>query len=145
MSEFMLVIIVAIVGGLAQTLQAQVVGLIDKQIGTMTAVAISSISGAVVIIAIGLLSGGIQIAAWRSVPWYAYTAGLLGLVIVGSLGFTVQRVGLVTAFTVFVAAQLLSGALIDHFGLLGALGRPLDWSRLAGSACLLVGVWLVLR
>jgi transporter family-2 protein len=70
---------------------------------------------------------------------------VLGLIIVGTLGFSTPRMGLIAAFTVFIAAQLLMGVLIDHFGLIGAAQRPLTLSRAVGVAVMLAGVWLTLR
>jgi transporter family-2 protein len=78
-------------------------------------------------------------------PWYAYTSGILGLVIVGTLAYSTPRLGLVAAFTVFVAAQFLMGALVDHFGWMGAEVRPLNLARLVGMGLLLAGTWLITR
>ena len=52
-----------------------------------------------------LAARGGNLRAWQAVPWYALTAGLFGLVIVGTIGYTVPRLGLSTAFTIIVAAQ----------------------------------------
>ena len=89
--------------------------------------------------------GGGNLGAWRSVPWYALTAGAAGLVIIGALSYTVPRLGLVPTFTIFVASQFMVGALFDHFGLLGAAVRLFDVSRLVGVVILLLGVWLIIR
>jgi transporter family-2 protein len=85
------------------------------------------------------------LAAWRTVPPYAFTAGILGLIIVGLLGYATARYGLVVTFTVLLIAQYGSAVLIDHFGLMGAAVRPVDSLRLLGIALLLVGAWLTLR
>jgi transporter family-2 protein len=39
-----------------------------------------------------------------------------------------------------VAAQIASSAVIDHFGLLGAPQKPIDWLRAAGLAIMVTGV-----
>jgi uncharacterized membrane protein YdcZ (DUF606 family) len=44
-----------------------------------------------------------------------------------------------------VAGQLIVGVLIDQFGVLGTLVRPLDLIRVAGLALVLLGAWLVIR
>jgi len=66
-------------------------------------------------------------------------------VIVGTIGYTVPRLGLTKAFTLIIAAQLIMAALLDHFGLLGAATRPLDINRLLGIGVLVLGVWLTTR
>jgi transporter family-2 protein len=92
-----------------------------------------------------MIARGGHLNAWQSAPWYAFTAGALGLVIVGTFGYTVPRLGLTTALTVIVASQLVIAVLIDYFGLFGASVRTLDWPRITGLALLILGAWLVLR
>jgi transporter family-2 protein len=76
---------------------------------------------------------------------YAYTSGILGLIIVGTIGFVVPRMGAARGFTLIVASQLLLAALIDQFGMFGAIQRPFDLSRSVGLLVMLTGVWLVTR
>ena len=73
------------------------------------------------------------------------SSGVLGLVIVTTIGYTVPRLGLSKAFTIIVASQFITAALLDHFGVLGAVMRPLDLSRLLGFGILIIGVWLIMR
>lgn len=145
MSTSLPLILIAAAGGVAVTLQAQFMGVMDKQIGTLESVFITYGTGGLLVGLIMLLSRGGNLAAWQTVPWYTLSAGALGLVIVGCIGYGTARLGLVTAMTVIVAAQLMAGALVDHFGLLGADLRPLDQSRTVGMGLLLAGTWLVVR
>lgn len=145
MAGFAILIIVAVMGGIAVVLQSQFVGLLDQGVGSIESVFITYVSGAVLIGLIMLLLGGGNLGAWKSVPWYALTAGVVGLVIIGTLSYSVPRLGLVTAFTVIVATQFIGGALVDHFGLFGAAIHPLNGSKLTGILVLLTGVWLIIR
>ena len=120
-------------------------GVMTQIMGTRESVFITYGSGGIVIALVLLFSGGTNLSAWRSVPPYAFTAGLLGLVIVGVLGYATARYGLILTFAVVLVAQYGSAALIDQFGLLGAAVRPVDGVRLLGLALLLVGAWLTLR
>ena len=138
-------IIIAAIGGITVAIQAQFMGLMDKQIGTLESVFITYGSGGLLVGLVMLLSRGGNLAAWQTVPWYALFAGALGLVIVGSIGYSTARLGLVTAMTVIVAAQFIAGAVVDHFGVLGADLRPLDLTRLSGMGLMLLGTWLVVR
>ena len=92
-----------------------------------------------------LASRGANLRSWQEVPWYALSAGVLGLVIVTTISYTVPRLGLSRAFTIIVASQFLTAALLDHFGLLGAVMRPLDLSRSLGFGVLILGVWLIMK
>lgn len=136
---------VAVLGGLAVTLQGQFMGLLSRRLGDLEAVLITYGSGGLVIGLLMLVWRGGSLATLAGAPWYTYTTGLLGLVIVGTIGFTTARLGLVTAFTIMLASQFLLAALLDHLGWPGTVQRPLEWSRLAGMIVLLIGVWLTIR
>jgi transporter family-2 protein len=138
-------IIIATIGGIAVTLQAQFMGIMDKSIGTLESVFITYGSGGLIVGIAMLISRGGNLSAWGSVPLYALTSGVLGLIIVGTIGYSTPRLGLVTAFTILVASQFIAGALLDHFGILGAELRPINLSRLAGIGVMLLGVWLIVR
>lgn len=145
MNSFSLLMLTAILGGVAITLQGQFMGSMDLGLGTKESVFVTYASGGILITIILLFSRGGNLQAWRDVPWYAFTAGILGLIIVGAIGFVVPRMGLAPGFTVIVAAQFIAAALIDHFGLFGAAVRSVDPIRTLGLAMLLVSVWLIMR
>ena len=139
------VIIIAAIGGIAITLQAQFMGLMDKGIGTLESMFITYGIGGLIIGFAMLVNRGGNLSAWRSVPWYSFSAGVLGLIIVGTIGYSTPRLGLVTTLTILVASQFIVGALLDHLGILGADLRPLTFTRLGGIGVMLFGVWLIIR
>lgn len=145
MNTLIPLIIIAVIGGAAITLQGQFMGLLDKALGTKESVFITYGGGGILAGFVMLAARGGNLKAWQSVPWYTLGAGAVGLVIVGTIGYTVPRLGLTRAFTIIVAAQLIVAALLDHFGLLGASARPLDLGRLVGIGVLVLGVWLTTR
>lgn len=137
--------IVAILGGAAIVLQSQFMGLMDKQLGTLESVFITYSGGGLLVALLMLLAKGGNLKAWQSVPWYAYTSGVLGLVIVGVISYIVPRLGLATAFTVMVATQFVLGTVVDQYGFLGAEVHVLSISKLVGLGLLFVGVILIVR
>ena len=145
MGNFAILVIIPVIGGVAIAFQAQFMGLLDKGIGTIEGVFITYGSGGLLIAVIMLLQRGGNLGAWQGVPWYAFCTGILGLIIVGAIGYSAPRLGLVATFTIIVASQFIVGALLDHFGILGAATRPLELPRLIGIAVLLVGIWLIIR
>ena len=145
MANIIPLVIIAAIGGIAVAFQTQFMGVMDKGIGTLESVLITYGSGGLLIVIAMLINRGGNLSAWRNVPWYALTAGVLGLIIVGTIGYSTPRLGLVTTFTIFVASQFIVGALLDHFGILGAELRPLNLTRLAGMGVMLLGVWLIVR
>jgi len=138
-------ILLPVIGGIAGTLQAHFMGTMDNNLGTVESMFITYAGGGLLIGLVMLFVKGGNLGAWHTVPWYVLSAGVMGLIVVGILGFTTPRMGLVPVLTLFVASQFFVGAGLDHFGLLGAEVRPLDFSRVSGLGVILFGVWLVLR
>ncbi len=138
-------VIVAFISGVAVTLQGQFMGVMDRTIGTKESVFITYGSGGLIVALAMLISRGGNLKAAAGVPKYALTAGVLGLIIVASIGYVVPRIGVARAFTLIVASQFFVASLIDHFGLFSAEIRPIDGTKLSGLALMLAGVWLVVR
>jgi bacterial/archaeal transporter family-2 protein len=145
MSSNLLLLLVAVIGGVAVTMQAQFMGLMDRHLGTVESVFITYGSGALVVGVVMLLLRGGNLRAWSTLPWYAFLAGVVGVLIVGAIGYSVPRLGLVPALTLIVAAQFIAAAVLDHYGWLGAAVRPIDAARALGILVLLLGVWLIIR
>ncbi len=138
-------LVVAAIGGIAVALQAQFMGLMDKQIGTLESIFITYGVGGLLIGLAMLLSRGGNLAAWHGVPWYALSSGVLGLVIVGTIGYGTARLGLVTTLIIVVTAQFITGAVLDHFGVLGAEHRPMNPNRIFGIGLMLLGTWVIIK
>ena len=145
MNHFVALLIIAAVGGIAVTLQGQLMGLMDKGLGTKESVFITYVGGGIIIAIAMIISRGGNLKAIIKVPWYTMTSGILGLVIVGAIGYTVPRLGISKAFTIIVAFQFFVAVLLDHFGWLGAAVRPVELTRLAGIGALVFGVWLIMK
>ena len=100
--------------------------------------------GLIIGIVMLLLRGG-NLSSLQSIPNYVFLTGPLGLVIIATIGYSVPRLGLVTAFTILVASQFIIAAVIDHFGLIGADIRHINLSRFFGITIMLLGIWLTIR
>jgi transporter family-2 protein len=145
MSHFIVLVIIAAAGGIAVTLQGQLMGLMDRGLGTKESVFITYVGGGIIILITMLMSRGGNLKDIFKVPWYTMTSGILGLVIVGAIGYTVPRMGISKAFTIIVAFQFVVAVLLDHFGWLGAAVRPVELTRLVGIGTLILGVWLIMK
>ena len=140
-----LVVAAAVLCGVAVAVQAQFTGVMQRQMGTLEATFITYFSGGMVIGLVMLLARGGDLSAASGLPWYVFTAGILGLVVIGTLSLSVGDLGLVPALVLITVSQFVVGALINHFGLLGAVVDPLDLGKIIGLALLGVGTFLVLR
>jgi transporter family-2 protein len=144
MTHPLFVVAIAVAAGLAVALQAQFMGSLERAVGTSSGVFITYGVGSLVALAIWV-GRGASLEGARRIPWYAWSAGALGLVIVGGIGYAAPRIGLSRTLIITVAAQIIAALLIDHFGLLGATQRTLDAGRLLGVVLTVAGVWLVVR
>jgi transporter family-2 protein len=140
--SMILVVLVGVVGGLAGALQGQLLGIMEDKAGTLMSTFVTYAGGGLAAALIVLIVGGARLSDLRDVPWWAYTAGLAGLVVVASLGITVSTMGLGAGLTLFTGASIVIGALIDKLGLFGD-AHALDTRRLGGIAFVILGTWLV--
>ncbi|MBN1681880.1 MAG: DMT family transporter [Anaerolineae bacterium] len=146
MPTLLLIIVFGLAGGIAVGLQTPMASTITERIGVMESAFIVHLGGAVAagLILLVVQRGG-KLADWHRLPWYTLGAGVLGLVVLSSVSYTIPRVGAVPTTMLIVAGQLVIGVLIDQFGLLGVDVRPVNLTRLAGIVVLCVGTWIVVR
>lgn len=145
MSTLILVIVVGLIGGLAVGFQGPLASLMSQRIGILESIFIVHLGGALIAGLPLLWSSGGNLGMWRSVPWYALSAGALGLIILGAVSYTIPRLGVAPTITLIIVGQLLIGAVLDQFGLLETAVRPIELPRLIGLGILLLGTWLVVR
>jgi len=145
MQTIIVIILIGLAGGVAVGLQSPLASMMSQRLGVMESVFIVHIGGALVALIPLLFYSGGKLAQWRSVPWYALAAGIFGLVVIGAISYMIPRVGVAASITAIVAGQLLVGTILDHFGLLGAVERSLDPTRILGLVVVLMGVWLTVK
>lgn len=78
----------------------------------------------------------------NSAPKHLFIAGLLVAFYVLSITFVAPRFGVGNAVFFVLLGQLISAALIDHFGLFGARISPLSMTRALGISLMAAGVFL---
>ena len=140
-----LVILIGLAGGAAVGIQSPIAGAMGQRVGGMASSLIIHISGAIFSGLFLLLLGGEKLRSWPTLPWYMLGAGIFGVVLYQTINVTLPRLGSTMMIALIITGQLLVGILIDHFGLLGVVTRPIDLSRILGIAALLVGGYLISR
>lgn len=145
MTGLLVILVVAVAGGVAIALQAQLAGVVSDRVGTLEAVFITYGIGGLLSGALMLLVRGGNLGQVRHLPAYIYLAGAFGLVIVGAISFSVGRLGVVRGLLLVTVAQFVVSAAIDQFGWFGAEVQPLTLAKASGIVLLLGGAWLVLR
>lgn len=92
-------------------------------------------------LAVFALTGG-SFRGVATAPRHLFMAGLFVAFYVLSVTWIAPSFGVGNAIFFVLLGQLLSAAVIDHFGLFGALTSPLTATRLLGIAMMGAGVFL---
>lgn len=141
MSTFVIVLI-GILGGVAGAIQSGALGVMEDKVGTLPSVFVTYGLGGLVVGVAMVVFGRSQLGDLRELPVWTLSAGIMGLIVVGSLGLTIARMGVGAGLTLFTAVSLVAAALIDHFGWVGE-AREIDLQKLAGFGLVIAGTWLV--
>jgi len=92
--------------------------------------------------AVTLVTGPGALARLPGQPWHLFLAGLLVAFYVLAITYVAPVFGVGNAVFFVLLGQLISAALIDHFGLFGAQVTPLNLLRAGGIAVMALGVAL---
>lgn len=145
MESILLIILIGLAGGIAVGLQSPMASMLTQRLGIFESVFIVHVGGALLALLPLLFYGGGKLGQWRTVPWYVLGAGIFGLVVIGAISYMIPRIGVAGAITTIVAGQLLVSTILDQFGWLGVMERPMDLTRAIGLGVVLVGVWLTVK
>jgi bacterial/archaeal transporter family-2 protein len=140
-------IVAMLIGGAFLALQAPTNAMLARGVGSpVNAAMISFLVGSIGLIAAALLlRARPDPAIVKGLPWWVWLGGLYGAVLVAATAFAAPRIGVASALTIGVAAQLVVAVALDHFGWMGLMVRPVDLSKIAGLILVGVGVVLVRR
>ena len=140
--------IAMLVAGAAIAVQSLFSGTLGLRVGILESSFIIHLGGVLLagLILLALRGGSlVQASAWKSVPWYVYTGGFIGVLIVAAYSYAVPKLGLASAITLAIAVQLVLSAVLDHYGVLGTVEKSFDLYRGLGIAALMLGTWLLVR
>ena len=117
----------------------------EMSLGAVEAVScISFFVGTVALLLAALLVGQGALTGASRATWWELTGGFLGAFFVTCTIIVVPRVGTLAAMTAVIAAQLMTGIVLDHFGLFRLQQIPFDAWRASGVALLAAGAAIVL-
>src|SRR5262245_5546283 len=81
-------------------------------------------------------------SALASVPWWGWTAGLLGAFFIYSSIVSVPKLGAAAMLAIIVAGQIITSLVMDHYGAIGLAQQPITLMRVVGAALVIGGVVL---
>jgi transporter family-2 protein len=133
-------------GGMAIAVQPSINGRLAQRVGAVESSCISFAVGTLILFAFVLLSGRIgNLRGVAGANWWELTGGLLGAIFVTLTIVIVPRIGTASAMAATIAAQLITGLLLDQLGIFGFRAIAVDGRRALGVVILLVGAGLVFR
>ncbi len=116
--------------------------------------AIGQLPGSVAVHAVGGVFGALcvlpfvergWVASIPRTPWWGWMGGVVGVLLVVLANRGIGALGTAGFTALTVAVQLVASALIDRFGLFGAMPSPFTMTKLAGMLLLAVGAGLVVK
>ncbi len=146
MTNSLLFFLLMFCAGVTVAIQPSINARLAGRVGPLGSSCLSFAVGTLVLLAVVLFSG--RAGSLRGIAdarWWELTGGLLGAFFVTMTIVVVPRIGTASAMAATIAAQLITGLVLDQFGLFGFRTVPMDGKRLLGVVLLLAGAGLVFR
>jgi transporter family-2 protein len=143
---YIFALIGASIVGIAVAIEPTINSGLGKLITPRLATLHSFMIGTLLMIIINLISGGFK--AYGGIfkaPPYLWIGGIIGTVVVYVGAKVTTILGVATTLTIMVSVQLLTSMVIDHYGLFGVEKVPMDLSRVAGIALMVIAVKLIVK
>lgn len=144
MNQFLLLALM-FCGGIAVAVQPSINGRLAQKVGTFESSCISFAIGTLLLMAVVLVAGRGSLKGITGASWWELTGGCLGAFFVTMTIVAIPRIGTTASMAAVIGAQLVTGVLLDHFGLFGFRTIPLDGKRAIGVALLMAGTSLIIR
>lgn len=138
----------ALVAGLAGSVQVAVMGRFGERIGSFEALAanlaFSTVVATTVLLVLRQSLAGFG-DALRSPWWYWVGGGGMGVLVVLAITVVTPRLGATATIAFLIAGQLAMGVAIDRYGWFGIDRVALTWPRVLGILLLAAGAALALK
>jgi transporter family-2 protein len=138
----------ALIAGLAGSIQVAVMGRFGERIGSFEALAanllFSTLIATTVLLVLRQSLAGFGEAV-RSPWWYWVGGGGMGVVVVLTITVVTPKIGATATIGLLIAGQLAMAAAIDRYGWFGVERVALSWPRVLGVLLLAAGAALTLR
>jgi bacterial/archaeal transporter family-2 protein len=144
MNNLLLVLLMAC-GGVAVAMQPSINARLARNIGNLESSLISFAVGTLALLVAVMIFGRGSLRGVGGASWWELTGGFLGAYFVTMTIIAVPRLGTAAVMAIAITGQLVSGAMLDHYGLFGLRQIPLTALRGIGILLLCLGASLVIR
>ena len=138
-----LVVLMMVAGGAMMSFQAPINAALRNHVGIFESSLVSFGVGTLALIAVVLLAGKGNLGNLRQVSWWQLLGGLIGAVFVTATLIAAPKIGVTGMIVATLAGNLAAALMIDRFGWVGIQAKPIDLTRIAGVALMIVSVVLI--
>lgn len=131
-----------LVAGMLQSAMMSFNGLLSESIGLFGVSLVVHVSGGVLLVVYIFLFIREKITL-RGMPWYLYSAGFFGVLLVSVSSYCVGILGAAATTCLSVAGQLFISAVIDHYGWFHVPRVPFSPKRIPCFLLILAGIILL--
>lgn len=134
-------VLFACMAGMLVGLSRQLNGRLSLSTSPLIASFWNHIIGFGVLIALGLIAGGLLPVGASAAPWHAYLGGPIGVVFVAAGSWVIARIGAVNTALMIISGQMVSGVMLDLFR-----SKPISlWASILGVALIIAGIVVAQR
>lgn len=144
MSSLFLVIAVFI-GGVAAAIQPVINARLATRTGVLESATVSFAVGTIILLILSLTASKGSFRGLADAQVWEMSGGLYGAFFVALMILAVPKLGVTTVMAALIVAQLVTGLVFDHYGLMGMRVAPFDLKRVLGVVLLVVGTVLIYR
>lgn len=136
--------LVAAVSGIAMAVQGSLNSLLQQKTHLLAATFIVHLIGLIVsVLTVLVFRVPIVQYNWFSISWYYYLGGVLSVLIIGLVAFSIPKIGVCNATTAIIVGQVGAALVIDHFGWLGVERLPWNPWQILGLFLFAAGAKLL--
>ncbi len=83
------------------------------------------------------------LAQLKMAPLWSWTGGFMGAFFVSCMAFFAPKLGAATLLALIIAGQMTASVILDHQGWFGFNVQHINVGRIAGLACIALGIFLI--
>ncbi|HBE76164.1 MAG TPA: hypothetical protein DDW65_00015 [Firmicutes bacterium] len=137
-------LLLAGLSGSLMAIQGTLNSVLGKVIGLLESTFVVHVVGSLTAGALLLVLGNGSFSKAGQAPWFAWLGGPIGVAIIFGVALSIPKLGVGTATTSIIAAQLFSAYLIDHLGWFGMAKIPFTFVKIGGIVLIIIGAKLLL-
>ena len=143
--DFLAALGIAVFAGLCNSMQGSTNTALSTRVGRAQATFVSFAGGTILLGVMVLLFGQGDLSGITRVPAWQLITGCYGFLVIVSVVYSTPRLGIAFTLMILMFSKLLTGAIIDTFGLVTATPHDLSAMRVVGLAVVAAGILLVTK